>query len=334
MSILRLFGVTVAAACLAVVLAGQLPASVQKNSGVSTDGIPIANFDAYGKPVQFVYRRVPDKVVVTHPGATELLLELGLANHIAATVAPYGAPLARLAEPYARLPVLQAQYLPAREEAFALQPDLLIGWAHHFTDSGMGTVQSWHDRGVATYIVPSSLHADKPTLENSVYRFVADMGKIFGIEGKAEQYIRQYQERVARVQAAVRDIPNKKTVLVLQDHQQGNFTLYDSRYLISSLIQIAGGIHIGDQVTSVVGPEEVLAYDPDFILFVSAGAGEGESGRAAAIVHLRGIRELQSMRAIRQGCIIDIPFFTVNNGGIRAVDAIEAIARALYPGCV
>lgn len=329
MSIHRLLGFFTAVLCLLVILTAyrQLPGSQPYRNISQPEGFPISNFDASGKAVQYIYRTIPKKVVVTHPGATELLLELGLADHIVSTVAPYGTPLQRLADQYARLPILQAKYLPAREEVIELQPDLLIGWAHHFSDSGFGNVQSWHERDVATYIVPSSLHLAKPTLENSVYVFIADMGKIFGILEKAEQHIRQYQERVARVQEAVRDVPRKKTVLVLQDHMQGNFTLYDSSYLVSNMISIAGGLHIGEQVTSVVGPEEVLAYDPDFILFVSTGAG----GKTEAIFHLQGIRELQSMRAIRQGNVISLPFFTVNNGGIRAVDAIEAIAHALYP---
>jgi len=40
---------------------------------------------------------------------------------------------------------------------------------------------------------------------------------------------------------------------------------------------------------------------------------------------------LTSMRAIHNGHIINLPFFTVNNGGVRTVDAIEQIARQLYP---
>ncbi|MBP2638631.1 MAG: ABC-type transporter, periplasmic subunit [Firmicutes bacterium] len=298
-----------------------------------TPPVTLTNFDANGQPSVYTYQQIPSRVVITHPGATELLLEFGLENRILSTVALYGQPLDRLTEKYAKLPLMQARYAPSQEEMFELQPDMIISWPHHFSDQVFGNIASWQERGVATYILPSALHQDKLTLENTVYASIADIGSIFGITAKTNQYLTDYRTRVARVETAVRGITHKKTVLVLQMQADGKFSLYDSSYLISSLIAIAGGQHIGTTHTSIVGAEQVLAYDPDFILFVSTNPKSNNKDLTdqEAITTLQAISELRSMRAIEQGNIIHLPFFTVNNGGLRTIAALEKIAKTLYP---
>lgn len=53
-------------------------------------GIVIQNFDSDGNPMSFEYEEPPSRVIVTYPGATELLIDLGLENRIVGTVEPYG----------------------------------------------------------------------------------------------------------------------------------------------------------------------------------------------------------------------------------------------------
>lgn len=294
----------------------------------------ITNYDSNEKPVSYVYQKPPARVIITHPGATELLLELGLEQHILATVAPYGAPLSRLADKYAKLPVLKAPYAPSQEELLELRPDMLIGWVHHFTSGGIGEVSSWHSRGVGTFIMPSTLTKLSPTLENTIYANIADFGKIFNVQAKTDQYIQQLKDRVRIVESKVQSIAPPKTVLVLQDHFNGTFSVYGGNHLISTMLATAGGKNVAEAPAAFVGPEKILSFDPDFILFVSYNIKDSQTDMTdqEAAAHLQGIRLLQSMRAIREGNIITIPFFTVNNGGIRTIDAIEKIARKLYPG--
>jgi len=119
--------------------------------------VKITNYDRAEHPVDFTYYHVPNKVIITHPGATELLLELGLEDHIQATVAPYGPPLPHLAEKYAKLNILKAVYSPSQEDLLMMEPDLIMGWPHHFDPTELGDVETWHKRGVGTFILPSSL---------------------------------------------------------------------------------------------------------------------------------------------------------------------------------
>ena len=295
--------------------------------------LTISNYDEKENPVSYTYQRTPRRVVITHPGATELLLELGLQDSILSTVGPYGAPLQRLANQYAKLPIIQAAYTPSQEELLEMEPDLIISWAHQFSPQAIGDVQTWHQRSIGTFIMPSTLTKMKPTLQSTVYDCIADLGKIFTIEDKTNAYIQHSKERVSIIEKSVMNIQDKKTVLVLQDHFNGTFSLYDTSYLISHMIDIAGGQNICQAPSAFVGAEKVLAFDPDFIIFVTSNLADSSKDVTdeEAIENLRGIKELQSMRAIQSGNIINLPFFTVNNGGIRTIDGIEKIAKSLYP---
>jgi len=295
--------------------------------------LTITNYDSNEAPISYTYKKAPDRVVITHPGATELLLELGLEDHILSTIAPYGAPLGRVAEKYAKLNIMKAQYIPSQEELLEMQPDMIIGWAHNFRSSELGDVTSWQERGVGTFVMQSTLTKSEPTLDNVVYAFITDIGTIFGIQDQTSSYIQSLKDRVAKVSAATKDISQRKTVIVLQDHFNGTFSIYDSHYLISHMIDIAGGKNLCQALVSFVGAEKVLAFDPDFIIFVSSNKNDSTKDLTdeEAIKNLHEITELQSMRAIQKGNIICLPFFTVNNGGIRTIDAIEKISHTLYP---
>lgn len=293
--------------------------------------VTIMNYDGEENPYAYCYDRAPKRVIVTHPGATEILLELGLEDRILATIAPYDPPLPRLAEKYAHLTLLQARFVPSQEEMLAMQPDLIIGWAHHFGPQELGDVRIWKQRGTATYILPGSLTKQKPTMETVVYPAIDDIGRIFGITDQTGQYIQQMKRRIALVRAKLQSIPQKKTVIVLQNHGNGRFTLYDNSYLINDMVCIAGGENLNQGPATFVGAENVLAFDPDSIIFVTFSNNGQELTHEEACAELLSMKELRSMRAIRQGNIIELPFFTVNNGGVRTVEAIEKIARGLYP---
>jgi iron complex transport system substrate-binding protein len=295
--------------------------------------LTITNYNQQENLVSYTYQSMPTRVVITHPGATELLLELGLQDRILSTVAPYGAPLGRVANQYAKLTIMQSPYTPSQEDILELQPNMIISWVHQFSPYAMGDVETWHERGIGTFIMPSTLTKTKPTLENTVYSSLSDFGKIFAIQKQTDLYIQQAKDRVIGIEKAVMKVEQRKTVLVLQDHFNGTFSMYDPSYLISPMIDIAGGSNICQAPAAFVSAEKVLAFDPDVILFVTSDLRDNtrDLTDSEAVQHLQEIKELQSMRAIRAGNIINLPFFTVNNGGVRTIDAIEKIAKYLYP---
>ncbi|MBP2632000.1 MAG: ABC-type transporter, periplasmic subunit [Firmicutes bacterium] len=321
--------------CIAVLL---LHTGCTKEAAVdlenSAPGFPVVvnNYDSEGREVRYTYQRPPQKVLSTYPGATELLLTLGLDANIMATVAAYGAPPEELGKRYDALSILQAAFIPSQEEIFAMQPDFIIGWAHNFSAGEMGEVHNWQDRHIGTYIVPGTLKHTQPTIENSVYPFIADIGKIFGIEKRAQDYIDDCRSQVAVLQQKIGTMEKRPKVIILQEHGKSTYSLYGNRYIIDDIVQKAGGENLVKEQTSFVGPERILGYEPDYVIYVSYSLQPGKNlSDAEAKEKLQGNPEFQSMKAVMEGRIINVPFNDVNNCNGRVIEAMKKIAQGLYP---
>ena len=289
------------------------------------DGIGYTTADSEGRPTAFTLTRSPARVLVSYPGATELLIDLGLSDRIIGTVAPYGAEPPAYADAYAALPMLAAPYVPSREEVVALRPDLIIGWSHHFTPEALGDVYSYFDRGIGAYIVPATVRKGAPTLEGTVYPFIEDMGHIFGAEERAATYTRGLEKRVAAVEARTQVRGQRYTAIILQAHGTSLYSMYGPAYIIDDIARKAGADNIVDRQMRSVGPERVLGFAPDVIIYVNPKDSTEEEARA----ELRSDPNLQNMKAVRENHIIIVNFSDVNNGNGRCITALEDIAAGL-----
>ena len=290
-----------------------------------SDGIAYTTSDSEGRPAAFTLAHTPERVLVSYPGATELLIDLGLSDRIIGTIAPYGAESPAYADAYAALPILSAPYVPSREEVVALHPDLIIGWSHHFTPEALGDVYAYFDRGVGAYIVPATVRKGHPTLEETVYPFIADMGHIFGVEERAKDYTAGLETRVAAVEHRTEARGQRFSAMILQSHGNSLYSMYGPTYIIDDIARKAGADNIVDRQMRSVGPERVLGFAPEVIIYVNPKDSTEEEARA----ELRADPNLQNMKAVRENRIIVVNFSDVNNGNGRCITALEDIAEGL-----
>ena len=291
----------------------------------AADGISCTTADSDGRTTTFILPHPPERVLISYPGATELLIDLGLQDRIIGTVAPYGTEPPAYAEAYAALPILAAPYVPSREEVVALRPDLLIGWSHHFTPEALGDVYAYIDRGVGAYIVPATVRRGHPTLEETVYPFIADMGHIFGVEDRAAAYTNGLKERVAAVEMRTQARGRRYTAMILQAHGNSLYSMYGPAYIIDDIARKAGADNIVDRQMRSVGPERVLGFAPDVIIYVNPKNVPPEEARE----DLRADPNLQHMKAVRENRIVIVNFSDVNNGNGRCITALEDIEAGL-----
>ena len=297
-----------------------------KHSENSADKQFIQNYDENGHSRRTLIKGIPQRVLILYPGAAEAMLELGLDAHIEQTIGAYGSEPEHLAKRFAALPKVQAAFIPAQEEVFALQPDLIIGWAHNFSPMELGAPQGWQERGIGAYIVPATIPHERPTLENSVYPFLEDLGKIFAVGDRTASYIAACRQRENAVSVRLQN-RERETAIVLQDHGRSSYSLYDAGYLINDVLDKAGLDNLVTMKTSIVGPERILAYDPDYLVYVSLPGPDGQDlSDEEVLAQVRQNRDLQPLRAVQQGKIINIPFAEVNSGNGRALDALFRLA--------
>ena len=290
-----------------------------------SDGIAYTTSDSEGRPAAFTLAHPPERVLVSYPGATELLIDLGLSDRIIGTIAPYGAEPPAYRDAYAALPILAAPYVPSREEVVALRPDLIIGWSHHFTPEALGDVYSYFDRSIGAYIVPATVRKGHPSLEETIYPFIADMGHIFGVEERAKDYTAGLEARVAAVEHRTEARGQRFSAMILQSHGTSLYSMYGPTYIIDDIARKAGADNIVDRQMRSVGPERVLGFAPDVIIYVNPKDISEEEARA----ELRADPNLQNMKAVRENRIIVVNFSDVNNGNGRCITALEDIAEGL-----
>ena len=286
---------------------------------------PYVTADGAGRTAVFALPQVPTRVLVTYPGATELLIDLGLEERIIGTIAPYGKEPPAYAAAYAALPILAAPYVPSREEVMALHPDFIIGWSHHFTPEALGDVYTYFDRSVGAYIVPATVRRGHPTLEETVYPFIRDMGQIFDRVPQAAAYEAQLKARTAAAQERTARRGRRFSAMILQAHGNSLYSMYGPAYIIDDIAKKAGADNIVSRQMRAVGPERVLGFTPEVILYVNPKDMSEEEARD----ELRTDPNLQHMKAARENRIIVVDFADVNNGNGRTVTALEKIAAGL-----
>ena len=247
-----------------------------------TEGITCTTADSEGRPTDFTLSHTPERVLVSYPGATELLIDLGLSDRI-------------------------------------------IGWSHHFTPEALGDVYSYFDRSIGAYIVPATVRKGHPSLEETIYPFIADMGHIFGVEERAKDYTAGLEARVAAVEHRTEARGQRFSAMILQSHGTSLYSMYGPTYIIDDIARKAGADNIVDRQMRSVGPERVLGFAPDVIIYVNPKDISEEEART----ELRADQNLQNMKAVRENRIIVVNFSDVNNGNGRCITALEDIAEGL-----
>jgi iron complex transport system substrate-binding protein len=216
-------------------------------------------FDNYGRKV--TVSGVPEKVLTLGPNCTELFCALGLDQYVIGDSLnnhSRGA-LPEYKEAYDQIPELNHSSA-TRESVETSGADFIYGIDWEFGDEGLD-IDELDKFGITTYMNSAS------TLDE-MYQEIEDIGKIFHVEQKAEDYIKDQKERIA----AVRDKHKGQEpikVLVYDSGNDGVFTCGGDNFE-TLLIELAGGKNIFDDQTKkqwiTVSYEEAIAREPDVIL--------------------------------------------------------------------
>ncbi|SHK02338.1 ABC transporter substrate-binding protein [Paramaledivibacter caminithermalis] len=302
------------------------------NSFESKDGsdnkdhypVTIKNYNAQGEEYKITFTKKPSKVITTNQPPTEILLTLGLQDCMAGTAFLDSPILPELEETYKKIPVLSERY-PSKEVVIAQQPDMIFGWSSVFFDKNLGSVESWNEKNVKTFIQRNSGVAPKRCIEN-VYKDIEDIGKIFNVEDKANKLIEIMKERISDIEEKVKGKEPVK-VLVLEGVGDNKYYSYGKKSLVNNMVEKAGGINLADK-GGTYSAENIVAKNPDVIILIHYLEQEKDNKEAEA---LRNNPALKNVNAIRNERIIFTPLSETYAGGIRTINGIERFAKGFYP---
>lgn len=207
------------------------------------------------------------------------------------------------------------------EQAIALKPDLLL------VGRNAELVKSLEARGVKNVFAVMAEDLDQ------LRTTIATLGRILGEEKKAEQFIRYYDDTLRLIAERTSSLKRKKPMVYIAG-RDGLLSTCGKDMYQHSVISMAGGMNAGasGDVTAVsqgwfnISPEQLIKWDPDYILVV----------RYAADVTPEKILadpRFQGVNAVRNGRVFWFPS-SLNSWDFpapQAVLGVQWLAKLLHP---
>ncbi|MBR6090885.1 MAG: ABC transporter substrate-binding protein [Anaerolineaceae bacterium] len=253
-------------------------------------------------------------VVTLAPSLTETIAALGAEDLIVATDinSDYPAAVADVEK------VTGWDMAVNYEVLLSLEPDLVF--VSEMT--ALDEISSMEDLGLTVYCVKNP--ADFPELFESILV----IGEVIGKTPEAEALAASLEDRVAEIEARLQDVEETPTVFYEIDATDPSkpWTAGKGTF-ISKLIQMAGGVNIGDALDGEwiqISLEALLTADPEIILL-----GDSMYGSTAEAASQRtGWSEIS---AVKNGRLFEFDDNLVTRPGPRLVEGYELIAEMLHP---
>lgn len=204
------------------------------------------------------------------------------------------------------------------EAVLALEPDIVF--ASEMTS--LDQISDMEELGLTVFCISNP--ADFPELFESILV----IGEVIGKNAEAEELAAQLEDRVAEIDAVMADA--EETPLVFYEIDATDPTkpwTAGKGTFISSLIRMAGGVNLGDELDGEwiqVSLEALLEADPQIILL-----GDSMYGSTAEAAAERP--GWDSISAVQNGQLFEFDDRIVTRPGPRLVEGYEMIAQMLHP---
>lgn len=277
------------------------------------------------------FEAAPKRAVSHDINLTEMMLVLGLADHMAGYTGISGWKTLdeSLREGVGELPELAPKY-PTKEVLLGADADLFFaGWNYGMKVGGDVTPDTLAPFGIPVYeLTESCIHImkkDKSSLKD-MYADLLNLGAIFGVREKAEALVAGYEKELADFQATLPSLDKPVDVFLYDSGEQKPFTA--GRYAMpTAIIEAAGGKNIADDVESSwieIGWEPVIERNPDMVVIVNYGEVTAEQ----KIEFMRTNPAFKDIAAVKNNRFFVLEYIEATPGP-RNIAAIKRLAAAM-----
>lgn len=268
----------------------------------------------------------PKRAISNDVNLTEMMLVLGLRDKMVGYTGISGW---KTLDPdmvagIAELPELSAKY-PTKEVLVGAEPDFFFaGWNYGMKVGGEVTPETLEPFGINTYeLTESCIHigAKGKVSMQDMYIDILNLGKIFGIEAKAEEMVAGWTARLDAVTAGV-DHAEPLRVFVYDSGEDKAFTA--GKYAMpTAMIEAAGGVNIMDDVEkswTEVAWEPVVERNPQVVVIVNYGDVTAEQ----KITFMKSNPAFASIDAVKNDRFVVLDYVEATPGP-RNVAAVEKL---------
>lgn len=278
------------------------------------------------------FTRTPERVLTNDQNMLEMMLALGLEEHIVAATGVREAVPDELADRLERVGQVTEDYVGDLESVLAHEVDLVYaGWNYGLTEDSGLTPDTLAEHGVATYVLRESCRRVAPemgpTTMEDVYHDARALGAIFDVEDRAEELIARWQDTVADARAVVPDDAEPVAVFLYDSGEDEPLTA-GGLAMGHELIGIAGGTNVAGDVEDTwirIGWEDVVDRDPAYIPVMEY---DGQTAQDR-IAFLTGHPALAGVEAVAEERFAAFSYADMVPG-IRSADTALRLARFLW----
>ena len=268
----------------------------------------------------------PTRAISNDVNLTEMMLVLGLRDRMVGYTGISGWKTLdpEMRDGVAELPELSAKY-PSKEVLVGAEADFFFaGWNYGMKVGGEVTPETLAPLGIQTYeLTESCIHIGgkaRSSMED-MYVDILNLGRIFGVEPKAEALVAGWKARLAELTAGV-DRSTPLRVFVYDSGEEAPFTA-GAYAMPTALIEAAGGQNImGDLEKSwaEIGWEPVVERDPQVVVIVNYGDVTAEQ----KIAFLKGNPALSGINAVKNDRFVVLEYVEATPGP-RNIKAVEKL---------
>ena len=230
------------------------------------------------------------------------------------------------------LPELAPKY-PTLETLVAADADFFFaGWYYGMKPGGDVTPDTLAAKGIQTYVLTESCaQVDKARPRAAMDLLYTDelaLGTIFGKDDDAKALVDSWKLRVAKVAEAVKG-QTPQTVFVYDSGEDKPFTA-GKFAMPTAIVEAAGAKNVlGDLPMSwgTTSWEDVAAKDPQFLILLDYQDG---AGYRKLLDFLKSHPAMRETSAVKNERFLPLRYEQLTPGPAN-IDAIEKLARALYP---
>lgn len=334
-SLLLALGLALALAACGGTAPGSAPQSPSESSQVPVTSagshypVTITNYDYAGNPVEYTYRKAPERVICVYQGCIETMIALGLEDHVLAAYGLDNEVKDEWKDGFGRMNYDSSVFAPDKETVTLLEPDMIFSWDSYFGEKKLGDVYEWNRKGVATYISANSGAAKIRTLENE-YNDILNIGRIFDAEEKAKELVDKMKQQVEDTLAAAKG--QEAVRVAVLEPISGKMTNYAANSLAGDMVTQLGGQLVKPEGNEM-GKEDLVAGDPDviFVVYMAYAGDDPETVKAQQLSAIQDDPALASLSAIQSGRVYPIMLGDMYASGPRAGDGIRVFAQGMYP---
>ena len=254
---------------------------------------------------------MPERIVSHVPPITETLFALGLGDRVVG-VSDY----CDYPEEALEKPSVGDYYKPSVETIVAQDPDLVI------TDGHSDSISALDSLGIDYLVID-------PKDIDGIFRDIELLGKVTGVEARADELIRDMETAISDVEERVTGASAVRVLYIIDATDMNNPWTAGPGSFVDSLISMAGGENIASQAPAPWAQfsiEAVLSTDPEIIIIPSS--------HGTAITPLDTFKEhpaWKEVTAVKQDAIYIIDGDLVDGYGPRIIQGLEEIARIIHP---